>query len=214
MTTERLWTPWRMAYIRQAAEEDGSSQRCIFCDLPRENDDRRTHILARGALTFVILNAFPYNPGHLMVAPYRHVGDYLDLTPDELAETTAFTGTAVRALREGSGAHGFNLGMNLGGVGGAGIVDHLHMHLVPRWGGDTNFMPVVSQTKVLPELLSETWERLRPWFTPEAGQAGAGPDQGSEAGRAGVGPGQGSEVRGAGAGPSGGGHGNGAGTGG
>jgi ATP adenylyltransferase len=174
VTTERLWTPWRMAYIRQEAENDGSSQRCIFCELPREHDDRRTHILGRGRLTFVILNAFPYNPGHLMVAPYRHVGDYLDLTPDELAESSAFTGTAVRALQEASGAHGFNLGMNLGTVAGAGIADHLHMHLVPRWGGDTNFMPVVSQTKVLPELLSETWERLHPWFTPEADDAGAG----------------------------------------
>jgi ATP adenylyltransferase len=165
MTVERLWTPWRMAYIRHAGGADGSDQGCIFCDLPLQDDDEANHILARGAHTFVILNAFPYNPGHLMIAPYRHVGDYLELTPDELAETMAFTGTGVRALREGSGAHGFNLGMNLGQVAGAGIVDHLHMHLVPRWGGDTNFMPVLGQTKVLPELLSETWERLRPWFT-------------------------------------------------
>jgi ATP adenylyltransferase len=102
-----------------------------------------------------------------MVAPYRHLGEYLDLSDDELAETMAFVKTAVRALREGSGAHGFNLGMNLGQVAGAGIADHLHMHLVPRWGGDTNFMPVVGQTKVLPELLAETWERLRPWFAGE-----------------------------------------------
>ena len=168
MTTERLWTPWRMAYIRTAGEESG----CIFCDLPRQDDDRRNHILARGRHTFVILNAFPYNPGHLMIAPYRHTGEYLDLTPEELAETMAFTGTAVRALREGSNAHGFNLGMNLGGVAGAGIADHLHMHLVPRWGGDTNFMPVVGQTKVLPELLDETWERLRPWFAGDEGGDG------------------------------------------
>jgi ATP adenylyltransferase len=159
MTTERLWTPWRMAYIRTAGDHG-----CIFCELPREDDDQRNHILARGGHTFVILNAFPYNPGHLMIAPYRHTGDYLELTADELAETMTFAGTAVRALREGSNAHGFNLGMNLGGVAGAGIADHLHMHLVPRWGGDTNFMPVVGQTKVLPELLSETWERLLPWF--------------------------------------------------
>ncbi len=155
MTTERLWTPWRMAYIRRAGREDGAGHGCIFCDLPRQDDDERNRIVARGERTFVILNAFPYNPGHLMVAPYRHIGDYLELTPEELAETMAFTGTAVRALREGSDAHGFNLGMNLGQVAGAGIA---------RWGGDTNFMPVVGQTKVLPELLSETWERLRPWF--------------------------------------------------
>jgi ATP adenylyltransferase len=164
MTTERLWTPWRMAYIRSAGEDSGEHG-CIFCELPRQDDDERNHILARGRQTFALLNAFPYNPGHLMIAPYRHVGDYLELTPEELAETMAFAGTAVRALREGSSAHGFNLGMNLGGVAGAGIADHLHMHLVPRWGGDTNFMPVVGQTKVLPELLSETWERLRPWFS-------------------------------------------------
>src|SRR5262245_18813972 len=150
-----------MAYIRR---EDGTDHGCIFCDLLRENDDERNHILARGAHTFVILNAFPYNPGHMMVAPYRHIGDYLELTAEELAETMAFTGTGVRALSEGSGAHGFNLGMKLGTVAGAGIAGHVHMHLVPRWGGDTNFMPVVGQTKVLPELLSETWERLRPWF--------------------------------------------------
>ncbi|HZD37220.1 MAG TPA: HIT domain-containing protein [Actinomycetes bacterium] len=154
-----------MAYIRRAGGEGGGDHGCIFCDLPRQDDDERNHILARGAHTFVILNAFPYNPGHLMVAPYRHIADYLDFTPEELAETMTFTGTAVRALREDSGAHGFNLGMNLGTVAGAGIADHVHMHLVPRWGGDTNFMPVVGQTKVLPELLSESWERLRPWFT-------------------------------------------------
>jgi ATP adenylyltransferase len=163
MNGDRLWTPWRMAYIRRAAD-DGESGGCIFCDLPTERDDEKNHVLARGARTFVILNAFPYNPGHLMVAPYRHIGDFVDLTDEELAETTAFARIAVRALREDSDAHGFNLGMNLGQIAGAGIADHLHLHLVPRWGGDTNFMPVVGQTKVLPELLSETWRRLRPRF--------------------------------------------------
>jgi ATP adenylyltransferase len=168
MSSDRLWTPWRMAYIRQAA--DGAESRgCIFCDLPAERDDEKNHILARGRLTFVILNAFPYNPGHLMVAPYRHIADFVDQTDEELAETMVFTRIAVWALREDSGAHGFNLGMNLGTVAGAGIADHLHLHLVPRWGGDTNFMPVVGQTKVLPELLSETWQRLRPRFEQRAG---------------------------------------------
>jgi ATP adenylyltransferase len=165
VTAERLWTPWRMAYIRRAGAESGEDHGCIFCDLLRQDDDEGNHILARGAHTFVLLNAFPYNPGHLMVAPYRHTGDYLQLTPEELAETMSFVGTAIRALGEAAKAHGFNLGMNLGTVAGAGIADHVHMHLVPRWGGDTNFMPVVGETKVLPELLSETWERLRPWFT-------------------------------------------------
>jgi ATP adenylyltransferase len=159
---ERLWTPWRMAYIRQSGGED--RQGCIFCDLPAAGDDAANHILGRGERTFVMLNGFPYNPGHLMVAPLRHVGEYGELSGEELAETMALAGTAIRALRETSSPDGFNLGMNLGQVAGAGIADHLHLHLVPRWDGDTNFMPIVGQTKVLPELLDETWERLRPFF--------------------------------------------------
>jgi ATP adenylyltransferase len=162
---ERLWSPWRMAYIRGeiggGRDKDGG---CIFCDLPAKNDDRGNHILARGRHTFVMLNAFPYNPGHLMIAPFRHLGEFGKLSDDELLESMAFAKTAIRALEESSDAHGFNLGMNLGRIAGAGIADHLHLHLVPRWGGDTNFMPVVGQTKVLPELLAETWERLRPHF--------------------------------------------------
>jgi ATP adenylyltransferase len=161
---ERLWSPWRMEYIRQG--EGGEARGCVFCDLPAADaaDDEANHLLARGEVSFVLLNAFPYNPGHLMAAPYRHVGDYEELTAEELAEMTAFTGRAIRAMREESGPHGFNLGMNLGQVAGAGIADHLHLHLVPRWGGDTNFMPVVGRTKVLPELLAETYQRLRPHF--------------------------------------------------
>jgi ATP adenylyltransferase len=164
---ERLWSPWRMEYIRRG-EGGESNQGCVFCDLPAADPghDEANHLLVRGEVSFVLLNAFPYNPGHLMVAPYRHVGDYLDLTPDELAEMTALAGRAIRAMREDSEPHGFNLGMNLGQVAGAGIADHLHLHLVPRWGGDTNFMPVVGRTKVLPELLDETWRRLRPHFPP------------------------------------------------
>jgi ATP adenylyltransferase len=161
--TERLWSPWRMAYVRGGGDGGGG---CIFCDLPAQGEDadEGNHLLARGRLSFVLLNAYPYNPGHLMVAPYRHVGRYGDLTAAELAEMMAFAGTAIDALEEESDAHGFNLGMNLGQVAGAGIADHLHLHLVPRWGGDTNFMPVVGQTKVLPELLAETYQRLRPRF--------------------------------------------------
>jgi ATP adenylyltransferase len=162
--TERLWSPWRMAYVRGGGGDgDGG---CLFCDLAAQpkDADEENHLLARGELTFVVLNAFPYNPGHLMVAPYRHTGRYGDLTAEELAEMMAFAGTAIAALEEESDAHGFNLGMNLGQVAGAGIADHLHLHLVPRWGGDTNFMPVVGQTKVLPELLDETYRRLRPGF--------------------------------------------------
>ena len=162
---ERLWSPWRMEYIRRG--EGGDHQGgCVFCDLPAAaaDQDPANHLLARGEASFLLLNAFPYNPGHLMAAPYRHVGDYEELTAAELAEMTAFAGRAIRAMREESGPHGFNLGMNLGQVAGAGIADHLHLHLVPRWGGDTNFMPVVGRTKVLPELLDETYRRLRPHF--------------------------------------------------
>ena len=163
---ERLWSPWRMEYILRGS--DGEARGCVFCDLPAADaaDDEANHLLARGEVSFVLLNAFPYNPGHLMTAPYRHVGDYEELTAEELAEMTAFAGRAIRAMREESGPHGFNLGMNLGQVAGAGIADHLHLHLVPRWGGDTNFMPVVGRTKVLPELLAETYRRLRPHFAP------------------------------------------------
>jgi ATP adenylyltransferase len=157
---ERLWSPWRMDYIRRG---DAGDRGCIFCDLPAADaaEDEANHLLARGEVSFLLLNAFPYNPGHLMAAPYRHVGDYEELTA---AELTALCGQAIRAMRETSGPHGFNLGMNLGQVAGAGIADHLHLHLVPRWGGDTNFMPVIGQTKILPELLDETDRRLRPWF--------------------------------------------------
>jgi ATP adenylyltransferase len=171
---ERLWSPWRMEYISRGEGDDTSG--CIFCDLPAadEDQDEANHLLTRGQVSFALLNAFPYNPGHLMVVPYRHVGDYEELTAEELAEMTALVGAAIRAMREESGPHGFNLGMNLGQVAGAGIADHLHLHLVPRWGGDTNFMPVVGQTKVLPELLNETYRRLRPWLA-KAGERLSGP---------------------------------------
>jgi ATP adenylyltransferase len=171
---ERLWSPWRMEYISRGEGDDTSG--CIFCDLPAadEDQDEANHLLTRGQVSFALLNAFPYNPGHLMVVPYRHVGDYEELTAEELAEMTALVGAAIRAMREESGPHGFNLGMNLGQVAGAGIADHLHLHLVPRWGGDTNFMPVVGQTKVLPELLNETYTRLRPWLA-KAGERLSGP---------------------------------------
>jgi len=160
---ERIWSPWRMAYI-QAAKEQGEDGGCIFCDLPAEGDDVRTLILARGELAFVIVNSFPYNPGHLMVAPFRHVGAFTSLEAAELADVDALVARSIRALEQEMEPHGYNLGMNLGRVAGAGIPDHVHWHLVPRWNGDTNFMPVVGQTRVLPELLEETYARLRPRF--------------------------------------------------
>jgi len=152
-----------MAYIK-AAKEQGEDGGCIFCDLPAEGDDVRTMILARGELAFVIVNSYPYNPGHLMVAPFRHVGAFTSLEADELADVDALVARSIRALEQEMEPHGYNLGMNLGRVAGAGIPDHVHWHLVPRWNGDTNFMPVVGQTRVLPELLEETYARLRPRF--------------------------------------------------
>ena len=157
---ERLWTPWRMEYIKSASGED--QPECIFCDLPGRDDDEGNLILARSERAFVILNAFPYNAGHLMVAPFRHVGELEDVSEEELAELDTLLKRSIRALKEEYQPHGFNIGMNLGRVAGAGIPDHVHWHVVPRWNGDTNFMPVVGQTKVLPELLRETAVRLAP----------------------------------------------------
>jgi ATP adenylyltransferase len=158
---DRLWSPWRMEYIRAARDE---AEGCIFDDLPAKGDDEATLILARGELGFVLLNSFPYNPGHVMVAPFRHTGDLEDLRPDELADLDRLLQASVRALREEMQPQGYNIGMNLGRVAGAGFPDHLHWHVVPRWNGDTNFVPVVGQTRVLPELLEETYRKLAPRF--------------------------------------------------
>jgi ATP adenylyltransferase len=158
---ERLWTPWRREYVTSAGESEG----CIFCDHLAQEDDRAARILFRGETVFVILNAFPYNTGHLMVAPYRHVGDICDLGNDERNEMMSLTSQSIAIIRDAMKAHGFNVGMNLGTVAGAGIPGHIHMHVVPRWGGDTNFMPVVGRTKVLPEMIEQTDEKLRPLFS-------------------------------------------------
>jgi ATP adenylyltransferase len=152
---ERIWSPWRHAYVTRAEDD----QDCVFC-VAQSTDSGRALIVHSGKLAYVILNLYPYNSGHLMVVPYRHVADYTDLTGPETLELAEFTQHAMRAVRLASGAHGFNVGMNQGQVAGAGIAAHLHQHLVPRWGGDTNFMPVVGHTKVLPQLLGETRELL------------------------------------------------------
>jgi ATP adenylyltransferase len=157
---ERLWTPWRSEYVTSAGEGEG----CIFCDHLAQGDDRAARILYRGDQAFVILNAFPYNTGHLMVAPLRHVGDICELAGDERNEMMSLTSESIAIIRSAMKAHGFNVGMNLGTVAGAGIPGHIHMHVVPRWGGDTNFMPVVGRTKVLPEMIDQTDEKLRPLF--------------------------------------------------
>ena len=160
----RLWTPHRMAYIKGANKPvSDDDDACPFCSIPQMSDEDGL-IVRRGEHTFAVLNLYPYNPGHLMVCPYRHVADYTDLTPEETTEVAALTAQAMRAVRQASAAHGFNVGMNQGAVAGAGIAAHLHQHVVPRWGGDTNFMPVVGQTKVLPQLLHDTRDQLaRAW---------------------------------------------------
>jgi ATP adenylyltransferase len=153
----RLWTPHRMAYIEghhKPADNEAGDQ-CPFCRAPKRSDADGL-ILARGVSAYAVLNLFPYSPGHLMAVPYRHVADYTDLTDDETAEIAALSKAAVRTLRAVSAPHGFNLGLNQGSVAGAGIAAHLHQHVVPRWGGDTNFMPIIAHTRVLPQLLADT----------------------------------------------------------
>ena len=157
----RLWTPHRMAYIKGEGKPSGpgEDEGCPFCHAPTLSDADGL-IIARGALVYAVLNLYPYNGGHVLICPYRHLADYIELTPAETTEFSEFTKHAVRALRQASGPHGFNIGINLGSVAGAGIAAHLHQHVVPRWGGDTNFMPVVGYTRVLPQLLADTRKLL------------------------------------------------------
>jgi ATP adenylyltransferase len=149
-----------MQYVSNADESDA----CIFCAHLASGDDAGAHILFRGKNVFVLLNAFPYNTGHLMVAPSRHVGELHDLDAGELGELMEVTSKSVDIIKEAMAPDGFNVGMNLGAVAGAGVPGHLHVHVVPRWGGDTNFMAVVGETKVLPEMIADTDAKLRPRF--------------------------------------------------
>lgn len=156
----RLWTPHRMVYIQgEGKPADGSQDACPFCLAPGRSDEDGL-IVARGEAAYVVMNLFPYNGGHLLVCPYRHVSDYTELDGAETAEIAALSKKAMRVLRAASGAQGFNLGMNQGEVAGAGIAAHLHQHVVPRWSGDMNFLPVIGRTKALPELLADSRARL------------------------------------------------------
>src|SRR5262249_3616968 len=155
----RLWTPHRMACVTGEGKLPGGDDSCPFCRAPTLPPDEGL-VVALGRTVFAVLNLYPYNPGHLMVLPYRHIADYTELTPEETKELAEFTQRAMTVVRSVSGAHGFNIGMNQGVVAGAGIAAHLHQHVVPRWGGDANFMPVIGHTKVLPQLLGETRELL------------------------------------------------------
>ncbi|MDQ3455302.1 MAG: HIT domain-containing protein [Actinomycetota bacterium] len=151
---QRLWTPHRMAYIKGEGKPS-SAEECPFCRVPGLPDSDGL-VVARGTAAYVVLNLYPYNSGHLMVCPYRHVADYTELTDAEIIELAALTQQAMTTIRSVSNAQGFNIGMNQGVIAGAGIAAHLHQHVVPRWGGDTNFMPIVGHTRVLPQLLDET----------------------------------------------------------
>lgn len=154
---DRLWAPWRIGFILKG-ENKGD---CFLCQYPKENNDEAHFILYRGERNFVILNAYPYNSGHLMVAPYRHIGKLDDMTDEEAREHFALVRLSVKLLNKVMQPMGFNTGMNLGRVAGAGIADHIHTHIVPRWQGDANFMPVISETKVLPESLPVTYRKLK-----------------------------------------------------
>ena len=165
---ERLWTPHRMAYISgENKPADGTPGECPFCRIPGMTDEEGL-VVHRGDAAYVVLNLYPYSPGHLMVCPYRHVADYPELTDEETTEVAALTQQAMRVIRSVSGAHGFNVGMNQGHIAGAGIAAHLHQHVVPRWAGDQNFMPIIGRTRTLPQLMADTRALLAEAWTAAA----------------------------------------------
>jgi ATP adenylyltransferase len=153
---KRLWAPWRIEYI--LGEKEG---KCIFCEKPQQEKDEDNYILFRGKRCLVMLNAYPYNNGHLMIAPYRHIDSVESLEDDEAKEIMEILSRMITLLKKVLRPEGFNVGMNLGSVAGAGIVDHLHLHVVPRWKGDTNFMPLISNTKIISESLHKTYQKLK-----------------------------------------------------
>jgi len=156
---EHLWAPWRIEYIQNIRKTEQKG--CLLCRKPQEENDEASLILYRGKANFVMLNAFPYNPGHLMVAPYRHLADLQSLTDEEAKEHFALIKKGTALLTKVLNPAGFNIGLNLGRVGGAGIEGHLHTHVVPRWEGDTNFMPVLGDTRVVSQALADTYRKLK-----------------------------------------------------
>lgn len=153
---QRLWAPHRLDYLRgENRPFDGNDVECPFCRIPQLSDEEGL-IVSRGTHVYAVMNLYPYNPGHLLICAFRHVADLTDLSGDERNEMSAFSAHAMTTIRKVSGAHGFNLGMNQGAISGAGVADHIHQHVVPRWGGDANFMPIIGKTKVMPQLLSQT----------------------------------------------------------
>lgn len=156
---ERIWAPWRIQYIQMEKPKG-----CFLCDKPKENKDVLNYILYRGDKNFILLNSYPYNPGHLMVVPYQHVTGLEELTEAERHEHFELVSRSLKVLKQVFNPAGFNIGINVGKAAGAGVEDHVHTHIVPRWQGDTNFMPVLANAKVLPEALNETYQKLRGKF--------------------------------------------------
>ncbi|RLI86759.1 MAG: HIT family hydrolase [Archaeoglobales archaeon] len=153
---ERLFAPWRIRYILSPKYEG-----CIFCDYPKQNKDRENLLLYRGKKAFIIMNRYPYNPGHVLVCPYRHVAEPSELEMDEKVELLELIDLIIAAIRKEMNPDGFNVGLNIGKVAGAGMGEHLHFHVVPRWNGDTSFMPVFADVQVVPEALEETYDKLK-----------------------------------------------------
>lgn len=162
MANFRIWAPWRLAYVKDASKD--IEEECIFCAKPAAEDDEASLIVHRGERSFVILNLFPYTNGHLMVAPYEHVGRLQEMPAETLAEMMALAQRAMDRLEEVYQPHGYNVGFNQGRVAGAGVEHHIHMHVVPRWAGDNNFMPVIADTKVMPQSIEQSYEALKGAF--------------------------------------------------
>jgi len=172
---ETLYAPWRYTYIKTFQDEKRSEE-CVFCEAPKKSDDEAL-ILYRGRHAYIIMNLYPYNTGHVMVVPYRHIADYTSLTEDEAAEIHLLIKLSLNAIRKTMKPHGFNIGINLGRVAGAGIDQHLHVHIVPRWNGDTNFMPIIAGAKVISQDVREAYKMLKPAFAEEAEKLGLPPGQ-------------------------------------
>jgi ATP adenylyltransferase len=162
VANHRIWAPWRLAYVRDASKDAESE--CIFCTKPAEDDDKANLIVSRGERCFVILNLFPYTNGHLMIAPYEHLSTLQELDADTVAELMALAQRAMAALDQQYEPHGYNVGANQGRVAGAGYEGHIHLHVVPRWAGDTNYMPVLADTRVMPQSLEQSYEALKDAF--------------------------------------------------
>lgn len=159
---DKLWSPWREEYILSL--KDISKGECIFCYLGRQNPSSENLVLYKGENIYVVMNRFPYNNGHLLIIPYRHLGDITNLNLEEKTEMMDLLVQSARMIKKSFSPHGFNIGMNLGNISGAGIADHVHFHIVPRWGGDTNFMPVLGKTKVISQSLIKGWKLLKKEF--------------------------------------------------